>query len=216
MSSDCDRYLDMLRGQAQVTLTGATDAQLRAQFFDVLREFFSMSNAWQEDITIPVIPDALDYPIEPVSGRILRLLSVVDQNNVCQQAVLLLPVTVHFLYPYSQVQPMMATVVKTVTDPLECFPPDFPEWVLPIYGLGILDGVLAHMMLQPGQLWSNQASGIFHMQRFRNEMMRARVATRQLNTIGAQAWAFPQMYRTFSQRGGVSTYNVHPSAMTRR
>lgn len=211
-----DNYLTMLMGQARTILSGASDAELKVQLFDVLREFFDNSNAWLEDIGFTVIPDALDYQVSPVSGRILRLNGVVDQSNVPQQAVLILPETIRFLYSYSTVQPMTAVVVKNVTGPLECFPPVFPEWLLSTYGLGLLDGVLGRMMVQPQQPWSNQAAGIFHLQRFRDQMMHARVATRQMHTVGAQAWAFPQSFRTSSQRGGVSTFNVNPSAMTRR
>ena len=63
--------------------------------------------------------------------------------------------TVRFLYPYTKRQPMMAIVVKTVTDPLSCFPPHIPEWLLPMHGLEILHGLIGNMMLQPGQSYSN-------------------------------------------------------------
>ena len=150
-----------------------------------------------------------------MSGRILRLYGVIDQNNVPQQAVMPEVGTIQFLYPYSNPQPMMASVVKTVTDPLFCFPPNIPDWMLPVHGLGILHGLLGGMMLQPGQSYSNPPLANFHLQKFRDAIAHARVAMMRMNTVGAQSWAFPQQFRVTGQKGGVSTFNVHPTAVLR-
>lgn len=211
-----DFYLTQLLGQAKVVLTGASDAEMRVQFFDVLREFFDNSNSWLENIGITVIPHLLDYQLQPLSGRIIRLNGVYDQNNVPQNAVMPVPGLLHFLYPYNDVLPMSAIVIKNVDGPLECFPPDFPEWLLPQYGVGLLDGILGRMMAQPGQSWADRATATYHLQRFRDCYCKARVATRLANTVGAQAWAYPQQFRASTQRGGVSTFNVNPSPMPPR
>jgi hypothetical protein len=210
-----DRYWAKLVGQANVSLTGASDAGLRAQLYETLEEFFDGSNCWQENISFTVLPDTLDYQLRPLTGRTLRLLHVLDQNNVPQQAVMPAIETVHFLYPYTNAQPMLAVVVKTVTDPLLCFPPHIPDWLLPTFGFKILDGVLGNMMLQPGASYSNPQLAQFHLARFRDAIAHARVAMMKANTIGAQAWAFPQQFRVSGQRGGVSTFNVHPAALLR-
>jgi hypothetical protein len=212
MSGD-ELYWAKLMGQANVALTGASDAELKVQLFDVLEEFFRDSNCWQEAIFFTVIPDTLEYPLTPLTGRIVRLNGVLDQNNVPQQAVMPEVGTVRFLYPYSNPQPMRAVFVKNVTDPLSCNPPNVPDWVLPLYGNGILRGIIGNMMLQPGQSYSNQALSLSHLRKFRDVIAQARVATMRANTIGAQAWTFPQSFRTNSQRGGVSTANVSPPAL---
>jgi hypothetical protein len=212
-SSACDKYWQKLVGQANVILTGASDAELRVQLFDVLQEFFGDSNCWLETINFTVIPDTLEYPLMPLTGRTLRLLGVVDQNNVPQAAVMPSIGTVRFLYPYSNVQPMQATVVKNVDDPFGCYPPNIPDWVLPAYGVGLLSGLLGYMMLQPGQSYSNQTLASFHLARFRNTIAHARVAMMRANTVGSQAWAYPQQFRVSGQRGGVSTFNVNPAVL---
>jgi hypothetical protein len=33
----------------------------------------------------------------------------------------------------------------------------------------------------------------------------------KMNAVGAQSWVFPQQFRVFGQKGGVSTFNVHPT-----
>jgi hypothetical protein len=212
-SSDNDKYWAKLIGQANVVLTGASDAELRVQLFDTLQEFFDHSNSWLEIVNFTVIPDTLDYKLMPMNGRILRLYGVSDQNGTPQQAAMPSIGTVHFLYPYTNAQPMTAYLVKTVTDPLKCYPPEIPEWVLPIYGHGILSGILGNMMLQPGQSYSNQTMANFHLLRFRDTIAHARMATMRGNTVGSQAWHYPQSFRVSGQKGGVSTYNVWPQQL---
>jgi hypothetical protein len=209
-SDEVERYWAKLIGQASVILAGVSDAELRVQLFDVLQEFFDGSNCWLETIDFTVVPDSLEYPLYPLTGRALRLYGVVDQNNVPQNAVMSDIGIVQFLFPVSVPQQMKATVVKTVTDPFQCFPPHIPEWVLPVHGLGLLHGVLGTMMMQPGQSYSNQQMGAFYQGKFRNAIAHARVATMKANTVGAQAWAYPQAFSVRGQRGGVSTFNVHP------
>jgi hypothetical protein len=209
-TDEIDRYWAKLIGQALVTLPGASDALLRVQLFDTLEEFFDGSNCWMEAIGFTVVPDMLDYKLYPVSGRIIRLDSVTDQNNVAQNALMPEIGTVRFLYPYSNVQPMVANVVKNVTDPLSCFPPHIPDWILPSHGLKILHGLIGSMMLQPGQSYSNPALANFHLAKFSDGISGAYVSSSKMNTVAAQPWAFPQQFRVSGQRGGVSTFNVLP------
>jgi hypothetical protein len=213
MSDDpCDAYWAQLLGQAQVSLSGASDIGLKVQLFDVLQRFFDESNCWQEVITFSAIPDTLDYPLIPMNGgRILRLLAVLDQNVVPQAAVMPEIGTVQFLYPYTNIQPMTAIVIKTVTDPLQCFPPGIPEWLLPMHYLTIFSGILGNMMLQPGNSYSNVQLANYHTQKFRDGISHARVAAMKMNSYGAQTWMYPQQFRVSSQKGGVSTFNVIPT-----
>ena len=209
--NEFNTYWSKLIGQAKVALLGASDKQLKVQLFDVLQDFFDGSNCWTENITFMVIPETLDYPLKVIEGRILRLEAVLDQNNMQQQAIMPDIGTVRFLYPFSQVQPMTAIVVKTVTDPLLCYPPNIPDWILPTHGLTLLHGLLGTMMMIPAQSYSNPQMAQYHLKKFDDGVSGAFVAASKANTVGAQPWLFPQTFRTSSQRGGVSTYNVHPS-----
>jgi hypothetical protein len=119
--------------------------------------------------------------------------------------------TVQFLYPYTDVQPMTAVVIKTVTDPLDCYPPGVPEWLLPVHYLTLLNGLLGGMMLQPGTSYSNTQLANYHTQKFRDGIAHARVAMMRMNTVGSQSWGFPQQFRVGGQKGGVSTFNVIPT-----
>ena len=212
-NDEMDRYWLKTLGEAGTILSGASDAQLRVKLFDVLEEFFDLSNCWQEVIRFTAVPNILEYKVYPTDGgRVLRLLTVLDANNVPQATVMGNIGSVQFLYPYSNPQAMTAVVVKTATDPLNCFPPGIPDWLLPVHGRAILAGILGNMMIEPGTSYFNPTMGNFHLRRFRDLVMHARVATMRMNAIGTQAWAYPQQFRTTTQRGGVSTFNVHPSA----
>ena len=205
-----DAYWGKLLGSAKVYLMGASDRQLKVQLFDVLNEFFEGANCWKENIRFTVIPETLDYPLQVTQGRIMRLDSVYDQHGTRQSAIMPDISTVHFLYPYTEVQPMTAVVIKTVTDPFECFPPGIPEWILPKYGLVILHGLIGSMMMLPAQSYTNPEMAKFYLGKFSDGINGAMVSDSKANTMGVQPWAFPQSHRTSSQRGGISTYNVHP------
>lgn len=207
-------YWRKLMGQAKISLTGASDVALRVQLFEVLQQFFDESNCWQETIGFTVVPDTLDYPIKPLTGQMLRLLAVLDQNNVVQPALMPVIGIVRFQYPYTQTQPMTAVVIKTVADPFLCYPPNIPDWLLPLYGLGIFHGVLGNMMMQPGNAYSNPKLAEFHLHKFKDAIAHARAATAKMNTVGAQNWSFPQTFKTYGQKGGVSTFNVLPTPRT--
>lgn len=209
--NDFDNYWRKLLGQSKVSLAGASDAELKVQLFEVLQEFFDGSNCWQESIRFTVIPETLDYPLRPLSGRVLRLSAVLDQHGSPQQAVMPEIGTVRFLYPYTQTQPMTAMVIKTVTDPFACYPPNIPDWILPAHGLGLLYGILGNMMMQPGQSYSNPKLADFYQKKFADSTTHAGVASSKMNTVGVQSWSYPQSFRTFGQKGGVSTFNVHPT-----
>lgn len=207
-----DAYWAQLLGQASVSLSGASDVGLKVQLFDVLQRFFDESNCWQEWIRFTVIPDTLDYPLIPMQGgRVLRLLGVLDQLATPQPAIMPELGTVRFQYPYTEVQDMAAVVIKTVTDPLSCFPPGIPEWLLPTHYLALFSGVVGGMMLQPGQSYSNPQLANYHVQKFRDGIAHARTAMIRANAIGSTSWAFPQSFRVSSQKGGVSTFNVYPT-----
>jgi hypothetical protein len=207
-----DTYWAQLMGQASMALSGVSDVGLKVQLFDVLQRFFDESNCWQEIIKFMVVPETTDYPLVPVNGgRIHRLYAVLDQNAVPQPAVMPTLDTVQFLYPYTDVQPMTAVVIKTVTDPLDCYPPGVPEWLLPVHYLTLLNGLLGGMMLQPGTSYSNTQLANYHTQKFRDGIAHARVAMMRMNTVGSQSWGFPQQFRVGGQKGGVSTFNVIPT-----
>lgn len=199
-------YVWQLLNQAEMRLVGVSQAALRAEFYDTMRIWFDETNCWQESIKFNVVKDVLNYPIVPSSGRITRLLGVVDQNKISQPGIMPTLGIVSFQNPYSDTQTFTARVVLNVDTPFENRGvPQFPSWVIPQWGHYILDGLVSRAMMQPNKSWSNPQSAAMYNKLFYDGVGRVRSDVAKANTIGAQAWWFPQTWRSRGQRGGVST-----------
>jgi hypothetical protein len=202
MNPEWNRLLD----QARVKLPGASDAGIKGELFDVFNEFFSVSSAWLEDITVSVFATQTTYDLVPAfDGQIIRLLGVVDARNIPQVAALPDFSTLVIRAP-STAQNYTVTVAKNVTLPNDKKDlPIVPDWVLSVYGTVILDGLLGRMMLQQSKSYSNESLGTYHLKKFNSGVNGARVATLKRNSMNDQAWGFPQGFATHGQRGSMST-----------
>lgn len=202
---DWDRLLD----QVDVKCPGASRAQIKSDAYDTLHEFLSDSSWWTEDISVPVTASSLTYSLTTSEGQVIRLAGVVDTNNMPLAALMPTPGVLDFKYPFNTSQTVTAVVVKTVSLPTGKHAlPLGPANVLPIFGPGILDGVLGRMMNQTAKPYSSVRGAAYHLTRFRKVIAAARTSALRRNTFGAQAWIFPQTFRTTSQKGGVSIGNT--------
>ena len=193
---------------ATAKLPGASKAMLKNEVFDVMHEFFNLSSSWLENIAVPVVAGTVDYDLIPAEGQIIRLVAAVDSNNVPQPAFMPTLGTLHIVYPTNINVTYHAIVVKNVVMPTEKGNiPIAPEWLLPVWGPSILDGLLGRMMGQLSKSYSNPALSLYHLKRFLNAIADARSSTLRNNTFGAQAWNYPRFTRG-TQRGGFSVGNV--------
>ena len=206
-----ERDVERLLNLARTELVGASDAGIKGQLYDVCREFFKDSNSWYEHIKLPIIAGQRHYRITPAEGgMILRLATIWDSNRIVLPAILphLDPPSAELELVYPQNVNMTARVVitKQIVEPTtKDMLPDAPRWLLPVYHETILDGTLGRMMGQSSKSYSNDTLSVYHLRRFRDGIMPARVASERANLYGGQAWRFPNAFRTNSQRGGVST-----------
>ncbi len=202
---DWDRLIDSCTAK----LPGASAALLKNEIFDVMHEFFTVSSAWLEDLSIPIIPDTLTYDLAVADGQIIRLGGVVDANRVPQAASMPVIGQLALSYPVNTNQTFTVTVVKTVVLPTDRKKiPTAPDWLLPVWGPSILDGVLGRMMGQVSKSYSNEKLSVYHLKRFLNAIAAARSALLARNTVGGSAWAFPRQFGRGSQKGGFSTSNT--------
>lgn len=212
--------LEAILNQLRIELTGASDTGIKFALYHVFHEFFNDSNAWQETISLPVVQNIVDYDIAPAEdGQIVRLNGAVDGNNIPQPALLTrvgMPnggarITFEWApntLPGGQTQTFFVNVVKNVIRPnTHDNIPVVPDWAVPLYERTILDGAIGKLMNQPGTSYSNEKGSSFHLKRFRDGIAVARADTLRRNTVGSQAWSYPQSFRAGTQRGGVSTAN---------
>lgn len=210
MAQFAKRDFDQLMNQARIKLPGASDAGIKLELFDVMKEFLKDSNAWTEDITFTAQAGTLQYILSPLDGgQIIRLVGVFDDKGIPVPAFMPTFGTLQLVNQASIVptQPVWtARVIKNVALPTTREDiPIGPDWLLTVYSLDILDGLLGKMMGQQNKTFSNGQMSTYHLRRFRTAIQSARTAAIRQNTVGAQEWAFPRGWGSSSQRGGVST-----------
>lgn len=206
-----------LLNQARVKLLGASEAGLKAELYDTIYEFFKDSNSWLETLSIGVTDATQDYILVPSEGgQIIRLAGIFDPNLIPVAGFMPVVGTLHLLYPVNTDQTYSVIVVKNIVPPTRSDDertfkgtvPDAPDWLLHLYQSYILDGILGRMMLHANKSYSNPTIATYHLRRYRDGIAQARVDAQRQNTIGAQAWNYPQQFRTGGQRGGVSVGNA--------
>jgi len=212
---------EQLMVQATVKLVGVSEQALHAEFFDVLTEFFNDSSCWTEDVVIPYLPNVQAYIANVSEGQIIRLNGVADWGvNTPPMPTGAIPpgtpaplgvpalmpeigLVVVKNIPNTAGNYQAQFVVNTALPPQRDGIPQAPEWVLPVWHLGLLDGLLGKAMTTPNKSYENATQGAYHLKRFRDAIGRARVSKLRANTIGSAAWRFPQAFRSISQQSGV-------------
>lgn len=192
MNAELSRLMDNLR----IRLPGAVDTVLKLELFNTLKEFFSDSNSWYQDITFAVTPDVLSYELVPDGVcQVVRLFGAVNSDERPVNATWELPDTINLSGSPSKADTYTARLILSVLDPTTRDDyPVFPDWTLQAYGNEILDGVLGRMMSQAAKPYSNERLAIYHMRRFRAGVASARVDAQRKYTYRAQAWRFPQSF----------------------
>lgn len=213
-----------LLAQAAVKLSGASSAGIRSELFDVLQEFFDISSAWLERIPVDGVAYQTEYIVAPSEGQIIRLGAVLSNSLFPTNAAYIAAKAaspggnIGAFVPISAIMPTIGTVclqnlpnapvamqvivVKNVVLPTSRDQtPIGPDWVLPVWGRYILDGVLGKMMGTQNKSYTNDALSVYHLKKFQEGIARARTATLAANSQGGQAWCFPRDYRTNTQRG---------------
>jgi len=207
--------------QATVKLVGVSERALRAEFYDVLTEFFNDSSCWTDCVTIPYLPNVLAYPVNVSEGQIVRMNAVADWGPITPPLLTaaLIPGQAGPI-PLPALMPQIGLVVFANIPSIAGFAqaiftlncslptardavPIAPDWVLPIWHVGLLDGLLGKMMNDPNKSYSNTSGATYHLKRFRDAIARARVSKLRANTLGSGAWRFPQSFRALSQQSGV-------------
>lgn len=207
--------------QCRVELTGVSDALLRSVMYEVMDEFFRDTQSWKEAIPFNVTPLtatpsspqawdlALSYPIAPSEGQIIALDGVQHSNGTFTAALMPQVGVVRLQNAPNTADTYTACVTKNVCLPLdrEGFPIG-PDWVLSRWHLAIKVGIMGNLMNQKNKSYSDDKGALYNLTKFRQFIANVRSAVLRGNTKGAQAWRFPQSFRTISQKGGVPVYGI--------
>lgn len=198
--------IDQLMASIRTKVPGASDAGIKVELFNVIKEFFDESCSWTEDITMNSVVNSDTYTLVPTGGQIVRLIGVTDENDLplpaIGESVQVRDLIIKFRNPFASVQPFTAVVAKTVIPPTDKDDfPVVPDWLLPLWGLGLVDGVLGKLMSEPAKPYTSDSKARYHLSRFQDAVQKATVAMYRRHTLGTQAWRFPSFAKG-SQRGG--------------
>ena len=222
--SELDRLLDWIRTRCP----GSSDAEINKVFYEVAYQFFNDTSAWLQTVQFQTVPNVQSYPLVAFPmGQPIRLVSVYDQNNIPYAAAMPLgivvtpnttppqvaqtpaePGTVQLRDNVTTSVTLFATFVMNVvlpTDGNDC--PQMPDYVLQLWGTVFQDGVLGYMFTTPGKPYKDLPAGQYSLKKFRDGIARARTTALRMQTQGTQNWWYPQEYRTYSRKGGVSVGN---------
>jgi hypothetical protein len=189
-----DADINRLMSQLRIRLPGALDDTIKLELFSAMDEFFSGSNIWVEDVDLYVTPTDTEYDVIPSSvSAVHRLISVVNSNNIPQNASMATPGVVVLSQAPSVAETLIARVALTVSDPPDRQSyPIFPAWIAGKYGNDIVAGVLSRMMSQLAKPYSSTQMALFYARQFTQTINRAKVEAMHGNVYRGQNWAFPQ------------------------
>lgn len=194
MAYDLTRFFDTLR----IRLPGALDGVIYLEMCNVIEEFCTNSNSYEEDIPLTTVLDVQDYQLTSGDTGMdpFRLVFVYDANRIPVDAYMPTPGVVHLANA-----PVVAGDVYTcsvVLSPKEITTgnyPVMPDWWWGQYQPNILDGVLSKMMSQPAKPYSNLPLARYHGKRFTQGINQAKTQTQHGNTHRGQNWQFPGGFR---------------------
>lgn len=200
---------------ARLHLPGALEGVLRMELFNVTKKFLQRTNAWQDTVTIDVIPAVYDYPL-PASqnGAFINRLIWLEgpRSNVNdpdsgppRDGFMTTPgfgqETLRIPNPPGANEVWYAHVAMCIADPTDADGVAYaPEWIYDKYQDVLLDGLLERMMAQPAKPYSNTQGVLLHGRRFQSGMSTARAEAAHRFTFGGNSWRYPRPYRASSQR----------------
>jgi len=203
-----------LYDRARTQLVGASDAMIRMVMYDIFHEFFNDSSIWLEAIPGLLQPHTKFYYLEPGNsqslgvpfpkGKITKLAGVTT-GHFPISADMPDPPVMRLQFQQSNTTPVFATVVKNVRVPKHDEIPNIPYFVVEDFSPYLLAGITGILQMQSDKPYSDAKLGLINYQRFRQGVNMARVRAMRANTQGGQAWAYPQQFRTESQRGWAVT-----------
>ena len=103
------RDFERMANQIRIECPGSSDAGIKGVMFDILDEFFDVSNCWTEWIALAIAPGVQIYQIYPQHGGMInRLITALDSNQVTLPAAITfgdLPVSTNAGLPSTYVGP---------------------------------------------------------------------------------------------------------------
>jgi len=202
VTAELTRMLLDARGK----LPGAVPETINAEFYAVAREFCDFTNAWYEEIDIPIVPGTLTYTFSPAAdGRIKRLLNLYESTDLNKRPIAAVRMDLPGTIVLAQDPGVTATWVAKVSKvPIteSGGSASMPDWLFQQYWDTFLAGILSRMHMMGGKPFSNPQMGVVQRRIFLKGMVDARVEALVGNVRGQPTWNFPAFGRGSQRRVG--------------
>lgn len=209
-----DEWLIELRTR----LPGISEGQLGLELKSTLREFFTKSGFWMEELSpIPLLPNKTMYKLTYPQARVMGVHAVAINGT---------PVGLVATKPHSTTKAAYAYMSEA--DLMELFPvrtsPTTDTMIViarlnPLPGMckvpvetvthffdEVMDGVLGRLYSMPGKPYTNLVQAQYHLKRFRDGIAMARDMGRKRYSTATRGWMFPQNWSgTNFKRGNSRT-----------
>jgi hypothetical protein len=188
--TDEARLMDNLRTR----LPGALDGVIFIEAFNAYNEFFDTSSVWTDSGLITTSPGVQTYIVYPSRGRIIRLVSITDnENGISQGAVMRSPGVITLDTVPADSRVLRVEVVLTI-NPRTATDTGLPDVFGSFYAEyfdAALNGILAYMLSQPAKPYSNINLARLHAAKFQSAIAQARHEATHGSLQRGQAWRFP-------------------------
>lgn len=206
LTQDYERLIN----QAIVELPGASDAGIRQALYEIMHEFFTETDVWQEEISVSVVADTVDYTLTIAEGgEFVRLLALVNSAGAGQPAISDMVGNITLRDTPSAAATWTATISKTIGIPVDREgKPLIPNWVISRWEPVISAGLIGRMMMQNKKPYSDKIGAQYWLRRFRNGLGNVKSAILHGNLKGANTWSYPRgfaMTRGSQRSGGTDT-----------
>lgn len=189
--------------ELRTRLPGISSGQLDLELKATLREFFTQSGFWTEEVPpINIVAGKSEYKITYpqakvmgihgiwLSGIAIPLATIQPKSNKTSQAYMVEHDLVK-LYPTpnKDIKDGLEVLVRLNPTPAMCKVPI--ETVSHFFDY-VLDGVLGRLYGQPGKPYTNVLQSQYHLRRFRDGMAAARDMGRKRFGTATRPWVFPR------------------------
>ena len=194
-----DEWLNELRTR----LPGISEGQLSLELKSTLREFFTKSGFWMEELDpINIVADKELYKLSYPQARVMvvhrvwidnaptTLSTIAPKANSGRKAYMKEPDLLQ-IGPMPTVSVDDGLVVQAQLNPLPCMDKVPYETVTHFFN-EVLDGVLGRLYSQPGKPYTNLIQSQYHLKRFRDGMALARDMGRKRFSNSTRPWVYPQ------------------------
>jgi hypothetical protein len=186
---------------------GAASDHIDQELKSTLREFFTKSGFWTEELDpINIVALTDTYTLTPTTGVVMGVQAAwVDNKQVHLISIKpkvepTSPTTPNLGYcPQPNQLQLFPTPSVSITDGLKVLVrlnpsadfSDIPDEASSHFFDEIMDGVLGRLYSMPGKPFSNVVTAQYHLRRFRNGIASARDISRRRYSTAERGWSFP-------------------------